>query len=151
VNGWLAAFAFARFAAAAGDFTGRRGGGEAGRILFLYLQNLLLILPTSCLPVDAPPFGVTPPTGELPNGRAGICLAIAGASGHTLAAQGKIMVTNTNVEVACSTAPNNTAVVLGTPNCRSAHSTMTAIGVPSSIGLNPAGTNAIDATHCLGQ
>ncbi len=100
--------------------------------------------------VPGQPFGVTPPSGELPNGRAGICLAIAGASGHTLAAQGNIMVSTTNQELMCASAPNGTGVVQGT-NCRSSQSTMTTIGIPSSVGLNPAGTNAIDATHCLGQ
>jgi hypothetical protein len=101
--------------------------------------------------VPGQPFGVTPPTGELPNGRAGICLGILAASGNTLSALGNIMVQTTNQEVLCASAPNNTAVVQGTPNCRSAQSTAMSIGIPSSVGFTIVGTNAIDVSHCVGQ
>jgi hypothetical protein len=101
--------------------------------------------------VPGQPFGVTPPTGELPNGRAGICLGIATGSAQTLSALGNIMVQTTNQEVFCASASIGTPVVLGAPNCRSAPSTITTIGIPSSVGFTNQGTNAIDATRCVGQ
>jgi hypothetical protein len=115
---------------------------------------------SNVLQVPGQPLGAVPANGELPNGGAGICLNIDRVvmNGQTLGALGNILVrSTTNQEVACATAPANTPVIRR-DNCRSVPSTMTSLGIPTSIGVEPTAgggvgpnANAIDVTQCSGQ